>query len=243
MPTITVTNSPTLLFAAKPASQRNWLLAEVAAGGAVVYVAPRSDVSTANGYALTPGAVIPSSMFASGQPALEAWYARVASGTQVVRIDEGGTGTLTANENMITFHRPGPQGATGATGIQGATGSTGATGPAGTLTRTNGTVTDGAPEETLLTTGVCKLVAVYFDAEIDGGGTVQLQAISSTVEPETVVLAELVASTLGMELYAPTAPELLSWAFVAAMGGLKVCLVGDHGAESTATVHVLLEVV
>ncbi len=126
MPNITVSTTATLLFAAKNAVQRNWLLAEVAAGGSTVYVGPSPSVTVATGHALTPNSAVACSMFASGVPATSAWYGIVASGTQVVKTSEGGTGTTTrSGESLINIFRPGsgPQGPQGEPGEPGESGN------------------------------------------------------------------------------------------------------------------------
>lgn len=104
---VTVGTTPTLLVAAKSASLRSWFMLEVAAGGAIIYVAPRADVTVQTGFAIEPTASNASTLFASGKPSETAWYGVVASGTQACKIQEGaGAGASRGNNDLVSIFRP-----------------------------------------------------------------------------------------------------------------------------------------
>jgi|GEM_PF-6328282 len=108
MSTITVTTTPTQLCTAKVARLRSWLTFEVPAGGQRVFVRRGNDVTITTGNALEPTESNASTLFASGKPAEDAWWAVVASGTQVVSIQEGGGAEVSrGNDSMLQITRPG----------------------------------------------------------------------------------------------------------------------------------------
>jgi hypothetical protein len=108
MTTITVTTTPTALCSAKVARLRSWLTFEVPAGGQRVFVGTFAEVTTLTGNAMEPTHSNASTLFASGKPAESAWFAVVASGTQIVKVQEGGGAELSrGNDSMLTIMRPG----------------------------------------------------------------------------------------------------------------------------------------
>jgi hypothetical protein len=108
MSLVTVTTTPTPLCTAKVARLRSWLTFEVVAGGQRVFVGRFSNVSIQTGNAIEPTPSNASTLFASGKPAEDAWYAVVASGEQVVSVQEGGGAELSrGNDSIITIMRPG----------------------------------------------------------------------------------------------------------------------------------------
>lgn len=93
MPNVTVTTTPTLLAAAKPAKQRGWILIEVPKGAAERVFVGGADVTPETGFDLRASHFDPCTMLIENdplsQPATRAWYAIVASGTQTVKVMEG----------------------------------------------------------------------------------------------------------------------------------------------------------
>lgn len=104
---ISITTTATLLVPAKGQSIRAWLSMVVPAGGQVVYIGRSAAVTQATGLILRPSNTVDCHLFASGVPAGEAWYGIVASGTQLVRVEEGGgAGASRGNDSLLTITRP-----------------------------------------------------------------------------------------------------------------------------------------
>lgn len=87
--TVTVTTTPTLLCAAKPGSQRQWItLAVDVAETADVHLGA-SDVTATTGLVLEPGFGMTIENDTLSKPAASAWYGIVAAGSVDVTVTEG----------------------------------------------------------------------------------------------------------------------------------------------------------
>lgn len=104
---INITTTPTLLVSAKVARLRGWFLLEVAAGATKVYVSQNPAVTPATGFALEPTPTNASTLFGSGKPASGAWYGITASGSALVKVEEGaGDAVGRGTDSMIAIYRP-----------------------------------------------------------------------------------------------------------------------------------------
>lgn len=109
---INITTTPTLLVSAKVARLRGWFLLEVAAGATKVYVSQNPAVTPATGFALESNTSSACTLFASGKPALGAWYGVTADGTASVKVEEGaGAAVGTGTDSMLAIYRPPASGA------------------------------------------------------------------------------------------------------------------------------------